>query len=103
MTEEQMIAQIAKDLCTLGGDCSSCNASIGFECTAKVCAKKLYALGYSRRPEGQWVPENYPTAVARTRFGKETFIYDHCSVCGNKSRDLGNYCSHCGARMRTPI
>lgn len=96
------IESLAKKLCTTGGCCERCNANIGFECIPKQTAKKVLELGCHFPAEGYWVsnPNEPEVAVARTRFGQETFIGDHCSVCGTRSKDTGNFCSNCGARMR---
>ncbi len=48
MNENQIIEKIAQDLCSFNRACSRCNASEGFECTAKKYAKRIYELGYHR-------------------------------------------------------
>ena len=99
---ELQLEKLAQGLCTIGGNCLSCNAAIGFECTHKQTAKKVIELGWYTPIEGTWVsnPNEPEIAVARTRFGQETYSRNYCSVCGARSRDTGNFCSHCGARLR---
>jgi DNA polymerase II large subunit len=46
MTEDQMIEKIARDICPLDGRCESCNANIGFTCSPKQTAKRVYEAGY---------------------------------------------------------
>ena len=96
------VERLARNLCSTGGHCESCNANIGFECTAKQTAKKVIDLGYYFPTEGNWVgcPYEPETAAARTRSGQEHIIRDYCPFCGNRSKDVGNFCSHCGARLR---
>ena len=101
MSEATRIERIAKDFCDHGGNCLTCSAAISFECTPKKIAKRVYDLGYYRPIKGHWVCKDQPEiAQARTRSGEETIIRDCCSVCGNRSRDVGNFCSFCGAQLR---
>lgn len=94
--------RLARNLCPQGGNCESCNANIGFECTPKQTAKKVIDLGYYFPAEGSWIhnPNEPEQAVSRARSGQEHIIRDCCPFCGNRSKDIGNFCSHCGARLR---
>lgn len=96
------LKRLARNLCTTGGNCDQCNANIGFECIPKQTAKKVIDLGYYFPAEGVWVGNPYAPeeAVSRTRSGDEHIIRDYCPFCGNRSKDVGNFCSHCGARLR---
>ena len=46
MNENQLIEKVAKDLCHKGGNCLTCSAANGFECTAKKYARQIVELGY---------------------------------------------------------
>lgn len=94
---------LARQLCPSGGHCESCNANTGFECSSKQIAKKVIDLGYRFSEEGVWVGSPYTPeeAIGRTRYGDEYTIRDCCPFCGNRSKDTGNFCSHCGARLRS--
>lgn len=46
MSENQIVEQIARDICPSGGRCETCNANIGFTCSAKQNAKRVYEAGY---------------------------------------------------------
>jgi hypothetical protein len=88
------IERLARNLCSRGGHCESCNANIGFECIPKQTAKKVTELGYCPIAEGTWVGTPYSTDAGGD------MIRDLCPFCGNRSKDVGNFCSHCGARLR---
>jgi hypothetical protein len=65
-------------------------------------ATQLHNAGYRKQSEGEWIEKNnHKTITGKTIPGDMVYApKDHCSKCGVKSKDMGNYCSHCGARMK---
>lgn len=96
------IEKLARKLCSSGGHCETCNANIGFECISKQTAKKVIDLGYRFPEEGAWMGSPYASeeATSRNLSGGEYIHRAYCPFCGNSSKDIGNFCSHCGARLR---
>lgn len=97
MSEEQIIEQIARDLCAHEGGCARCNANIGFECQAKKYAKLVYEADYKKEIHGRW-------HAASKKNGEYGW---YCSICG--AGFLGEnaewiakehkFCPKCGATM----
>ena len=45
---------------------------------------------------GEWVKE----PMTFEKFYNDPYVSANCSICGTRSRERGNYCHNCGAKMK---
>lgn len=65
---------------------------------------KVLVTDAKKEPEGGWrtvygVPIVDAEPVRHGHWIRLSQDLSECSVCGYYSRDRGNYCTHCGAKM----
>ena len=86
MSKEQ-IEEMAKAMCGNGmpnGNCAIDDEPCYLECVYGCCAEKLYANGYRKQKEGEWIG---------------TWDYE-CSVCHEYNDLKTKHCPSCGAKMK---
>ena len=67
--------------------------------SSQLKAEKLYAKGWRKQSEGEWVVKSLTSKSQRGR----TINYStyQCSVCGTwNGRHIQKYCHECGAKMK---
>lgn len=95
MTEEKQIEEMKHIACLGCKHLMECDESIRERCGFMVLIEALYAEGYRKQTEGEWVqqPRPYEDEIV-------------CSVCGANFNVLDNctekfdYCPNCGAKMK---
>ena len=89
MTKEEVINEIAKDLCSQNKICT-CSNRDGHCSTPQQYAHILYNLNYHKQTEAEWEEYQVPHIIV-------------CSECdwGTDPRDRKQfkYCPNCGAKM----
>lgn len=99
--EKKQIEEMANDLAKICPDLvENCCGQVN--CVTHLTLS-LSKIGYRKERIGRWVEKNPNIKTARIKDNMSNEIYvtaDHCSECGYKSRDVGNYCSNCGSKMK---
>jgi hypothetical protein len=76
---------MAKLACSVfDGNCRGCSFNFYPPCPPKASAERLYAAGYRKQSEGEWI-------------GDWDFT---CSVCQEPFEYKTNFCPNCGAKMK---
>lgn len=96
MTEEKQIEEMKHIACLGCKHLMECDESIRERCGFMVLIEALYAEGYRKQREGEWIkhPCSYECTVCKVSVEVYAEEYDPTT-----DYDL-NYCPNCGAKMK---
>ena len=97
MSKEMQIDEMARDMC------DGCREAVtAEECQLNCCdgvrqhAEALYARGYRKQDEGEWIYEYSGEELD----GTDASLDYKCSLCGELATDPWSFCPNCGAKMK---